>query len=94
MDLDQRKREIKKYYVWIWVKNPWANDWNDKPEKELRRYRVKEFKKNCVILFNGKQYPYSQIVSQEEFWVKINQRSRDDTIAEYVGGMRKEENDA
>lgn len=52
---------MKKSYVWIWVKNPHANDWNGEPEKELRRYRVKEFKEKCVVLFNGKQYPYSQI---------------------------------
>lgn len=56
---------MKKSYVWIWVKNPHANDWNGEPEKELRRYRVKEFKGKCVVLFNGKQYPYSQIVKRE-----------------------------
>ena len=54
-----------KYYVWVWVKNPYAKEMNCKPEKELRRYRVKKFKKNCVELFNGKQYPYSQIVKKE-----------------------------
>lgn len=85
MNLDQPKREIKEYYVWVWVKNPHSTEWNDKPEKELRKYRVKEFKKKCVVLFNGKQYPYSQIVSQEEIVEKISQRSRDYTIAEYEG---------
>lgn len=54
-----------KYYVWIWVKNPYAKEMNNYSEKELRRYRVKEFKENCIVLFNGKQYPYSQIVKQE-----------------------------
>lgn len=54
-----------KHYVWLWVKNPYAKEMNNYPEKELRRYRVKEFKKNCIVLFNGKQYPYSQIVKQE-----------------------------
>ena len=54
-----------KHYVWLWVKNPYAKEMNNYPEKELRRYRVKEFKKNCIVLFNGKQYTYSQIVKQE-----------------------------
>ena len=65
-----------KEYVYLLVKNPYAKDMNNKPEKELRRYRVKEFKKNCVVLFNGKQYPYSQIVKREtEWWVQITSRS-------------------
>ena len=54
-----------KHYVWLWIKNPYAKEMNNYPEKELRRYRVKEFKRNCIVLFNGKQYPYSQIVKQE-----------------------------
>ena len=59
------KSKEPKHYVWIWVKNRWANEWNNKPEKELRRYRVKEFKEKCVVLFDGRQYPYEQIVKQE-----------------------------
>ena len=56
----------KKDYVWIWVKNPYAKEMNNQPEKELRRYRVKEFKEKCVVLFDGRQFPYSQIVKKEE----------------------------
>ena len=56
---------IDKHYVWIWVKNPYAKDNNNQPEKELRRYRVKEFKEKCVVLFDGRQFPYSQIVKKE-----------------------------
>jgi len=56
---------IEKHYVWIWVKNPYAKEMNNQPEKELRRYRVKEFKKKCVVLFDGRQFPYSQIVKRE-----------------------------
>ncbi len=56
---------IEKHYVWIWVKNPYAKEMNNQPEKELRRYRVKEYKKNCVVLFDGRQFPYSAIVKKE-----------------------------
>ena len=54
-----------KEYVWISVKNHYSKEMNNQPEKELRRYRVKEYKKNCVVLFDGRQYPYSQIVKRE-----------------------------
>ena len=56
---------IKKHYVWIRVKNPYAKEMNNQPEKDLRRYRVKEYKKNCVVLFDGRQFPYSAIVKKE-----------------------------
>ena len=55
-----------KQYVWIWVKNPYAKEMNNQSEKELRRYRVKEFKEKCVVLFDGRQFPYSRIVKKEE----------------------------
>lgn len=55
----------EKHYIWIWVKNPYAKEMNNQPEKELRRYRVKEYKKNCVVLFDGRQFPYSAIVKKE-----------------------------
>lgn len=58
-------RLIEKHYVWIWVKIPYAKEMNNYPEKELRRYRVKEFKEKCVVLYDGRQFPYSQIVKQE-----------------------------
>lgn len=54
-----------KEYVWILVKNPYAKEMNNQLEKELRRYRVKEYKKNCVVLFDGRQFPYSAIVKKE-----------------------------
>ena len=53
-----------KEYVWIRVKNPYAKEMNNQSEKELRRYRVKEFKEKCVVLFDGRQFPYSQIVKR------------------------------
>lgn len=56
---------IEKHYVWIWIKNPYAKEMNNQPEKELRRYRVKEYKKNCVVLFDGRQFPYSAIAKKE-----------------------------
>jgi len=56
---------MTKDYVWIWVKNPYAKEMNNQPEKELRRYRVKEFKEKCVVLFDGRQFPYSAIVKKE-----------------------------
>lgn len=59
------KEDRKKYYVWICVRNPYAKEMNNQPEKELRKYRVKEFKEKCVILFDGRQFPYSQIVKSE-----------------------------
>lgn len=61
-----KDKQSPKDYVWLLVNNPYAKDMNNQPEKELRRYRVKEFKKNCVVLFDGRQYPYSQIVKQEQ----------------------------
>lgn len=57
-------------YVWVWVKNPYATDMNNKPEKELRRYRVKERKQKCIVLYNGKMYPYSQCYESEEMGLK------------------------
>jgi len=57
-------------YVWIWVKIPYAKEMNNYPEKELRRYKVKEYKKKCVVLHNGKQYPYSQCYESEEIGLK------------------------
>jgi hypothetical protein len=57
--------EREKHYVWIWVKNPYAKEMNNQLEKELHRYRVKEFKEKCVVLFDGRQFPYSQIVKRE-----------------------------
>lgn len=56
---------IEKHYVWIRVKNPYVKEMNNQPEKELRRYRVKEYKKNCVVLFDGRQFPYSAIIKKE-----------------------------
>lgn len=56
---------IEKHYVWLWAKNPYAKEMNNQPEKELRRYRVKEYKKKCVVLYDGRQFPYSQIVKRE-----------------------------
>lgn len=38
------KEDRKKYYVWIWVKNPYAKEMNNQPEKELRRYKESEDK--------------------------------------------------
>ena len=53
-------------YVWIWDKCPYAKDYNNYSEKELRRYKVKERKKNCIVLHNGKQYPYNQCFESKE----------------------------
>lgn len=53
-------------YVWIWVKNPHSKEMNKYPSTELRKYKVKERKKNCIVLYNGKQYPYNQCFESQE----------------------------
>ena len=62
----KRKGADMSDYVWIWVKNPYSKEMNNYPEKELRKYKVKERKKNCIVLHNGKQYPYTQCFETKE----------------------------
>lgn len=65
-------------YVWIWVKNPYSKEMNNYPEKELRKYKVKERKKNCIVLHNGKQYPYTQyLAGRNRNYNKRNMKNAD-----------------
>ena len=53
--------EKVKFYVQIKVNNPYAKEMKNQPEKEVRRYRIKELKDKCFVLFDGRQFPYSAI---------------------------------
>lgn len=64
-------------YVWIWVKNPYSKEMNNYPEKELRRNKVKERKKNCIVLHNGKQYPYNQCFESKEIAEQLKEQGND-----------------
>lgn len=66
---------IEKHYVWLWVKNPYAKENNNQPQMELRRYRIKAYKEKCVVLFDGRQFPYAQIVKIEVVNHKVSHKA-------------------
>lgn len=66
IEINNLKEKNTEDYVWIWVKVPYSKDMNKYPSTELRKYKVKERKKTCIILCNGKQYPYSQCFASVE----------------------------